>query len=386
MNAAPEEKLEWPPTAEDLRRLYLDERLSAAKIAARYGLKYASPKTAESTVLHHLKKHGISRRDKAELARKVTAEMEDAWVKRYEAGESLKQIAGNEFSPVTVFLHLRKRGVKLRDKVDALIKAVTKFRRAPFSGDNRERAYLLGFVWGDCSVERHGRAVRVRSGTTHPEFVNLFVSLFSSYGRIRTYPKLAKVTPAEWNLEVDLHGSFEFLLTKGMRRVPEILDDTHVALDFTAGFSDAEGCIYFHRKRYGVGFEFKIANKNVDLLRRIQEIFTIGGYHPKLQHQITRTDGPQGSVETEIWNLCFYRIQEVRRLLMVLPLRHEEKTTKARLALAYINSETALDDEGFPEGWKKYLTEIERECYAFIQDALHAISDKNTADSKSLLS
>src|SRR5580658_435801 len=81
-------KLVWPPTTEDLKRLYVDEGLSAAKIAARYGLKYASPKTAESTVLHHLKKNGITRRDKADHLRKVTEEMVDEWVKRYEAGES----------------------------------------------------------------------------------------------------------------------------------------------------------------------------------------------------------------------------------------------------------------------------------------------------------
>ena len=48
---------------------------------------------AESTVLYHLKRNGIRRRDAAELARKVTAAMEDEWVKRYQAGESLKKIA-----------------------------------------------------------------------------------------------------------------------------------------------------------------------------------------------------------------------------------------------------------------------------------------------------
>ena len=86
--------LEWPPTVEDLRRMYLDERLSAGKIAARYGLKYASPKTAESTILYHLKRNGIPRRDKTEHIRRVTEEMVDEWVKRYEVGESLKGDCG----------------------------------------------------------------------------------------------------------------------------------------------------------------------------------------------------------------------------------------------------------------------------------------------------
>ena len=39
--------LTWPPTKEDLQRLYIEKMLSAAKIAKVYGLEYASQKTAE---------------------------------------------------------------------------------------------------------------------------------------------------------------------------------------------------------------------------------------------------------------------------------------------------------------------------------------------------
>ena len=72
--------LAWPPKREDLERLYSGEKLSAAKIAEAYGLKYRSPKVAESTILYHLKKNGIQRRDRAEHIRKVTEEMVDGWV------------------------------------------------------------------------------------------------------------------------------------------------------------------------------------------------------------------------------------------------------------------------------------------------------------------
>lgn len=81
-----ERRLGWPPTKEDLERLYLRDHLSAMKIAVVYGLKYPSPKTAESTILHHLKKNGIGRRDSAEHVRKVTPEMVDEWVERYRLG------------------------------------------------------------------------------------------------------------------------------------------------------------------------------------------------------------------------------------------------------------------------------------------------------------
>ncbi len=279
MEHAPDEKLPWPPSAEDLRRLYLDEHLSAAKIADRYGLKYASPKTAESTILYHLKRNGITRRDKAEHIRRVTEEMIDQWVKRYETGESLKQIAGTEFSPVTVFLHLKKQGVQLRDKVEAQIEAVTKHKKMPFRGNRFDRAYVLGFVWGDCSVEKHGRAIRIKSGTTHPEFAGLFKSLFASYGHVRMYAKSAIVTPAEWNLEVDLDGSFEFLLEKNIRSVPQGLGSKLPMMSFVAGFADAEGSIYFHRARGN--FVFQISNTNFDILRTIHELLENKGFNPR---------------------------------------------------------------------------------------------------------
>jgi len=101
----PESKLIWPPTKEDLLRLYVKQRLSARRIAKLNGLKYASEKTAESTVLYHLKRNGIERRDPVEHIRKVTEGMVDEWAKRYERGESMKQIAGSQVSPVTVFTH-----------------------------------------------------------------------------------------------------------------------------------------------------------------------------------------------------------------------------------------------------------------------------------------
>src|SRR2546428_7189225 len=157
-----ETKYRWPPKREDLDELYLAQRLSAMKISRLYGLKYPNPKSGESMVLWYLKKFGIKRRDRVEHIRKVTDEMVDQWVRRYVAGESLKQIAGDLVGSVTVFLHLKKRGVQLRDKVEAQITAVTKYQRKPFSGSDEEKAYLSGFRTGDLDAVKHGRAVRAR--------------------------------------------------------------------------------------------------------------------------------------------------------------------------------------------------------------------------------
>src|SRR6266849_3203491 len=210
--AEDEQKLAWPPTKEDLERLYLHDHLSAMKIAVVYGLKYPSPKTAESTILHHLKKNGIGRRDRAKHIRKVTTEMVDEWVKRYQAGESLKQIAGEEVDHVTVFLHLHKRGLQLRDKVEAQIKAVTRFQKTPFDGTEEDRAYLLGFTRGDLNVARHGRSIRVKTSSTHPAMIELVTYLFAPYGPVRVYPHYTDFAGYEWTVESELDRTFEFLL------------------------------------------------------------------------------------------------------------------------------------------------------------------------------
>jgi len=350
------------------------------KIARLYGLKYPNPKSSEAMILYHLKHRGIARRDPAEHSRKATKEVVDAWVKRYECGESLRQIAGDEFSPVTVFEHLRKRGVKLRDKVEEAIRFNTKHHRTQFNGSDSDREYLLGFVWGDCAAERHGRGVRIKTGTTHPEFVNLFKELFEAHGNLRSYPKRAKVTPAEMNLEIDIDGSFEFLLMKkAIGHLPD-LTNSGTVLAFVAGFFDAEGCITFHRKGAYSDFEVQMSNSNGELLAKIQAALEELGYHPTLYRSVD--DDPQVGHKTEsvMWKLALYRHEEVKKFLAEIPLRHKEKVTKARLALAHMNSTSVLDSEGFPEGWRDYLDVVKRGCDRLIHQMVKALKKPDSGD------
>jgi hypothetical protein len=337
MSEANGENLAWPPRADDLRRLYLDERLSAAKIAARYGLKYASPKTAESTVLYRLKKNGISRRDRAEHIRRVTEEMVDGWVKRYEAGESLKQIAENEFSPVTVFLHLKKRGIKLRDKIEAQIKAVSKHEKRPFNGDLRLRAYMIGIGRGDYFVTDHGRATRVKLSTTHPAMSQLFKAPFAQHGPIYEYPKPTLLTGFEWCLDCDLDSSFEFMVDS-KQPTAEIFAENDLFMNFVAGFFDAEGSIWYHKKGKGGAFEISISNLNEGLLRGIATGLSKLGLSPVIASARQRKP-PQitGEVAEIIWLLQLWRHTDVVRFLQLIPLRHLEKSRKAEIAMKLQN-------------------------------------------------
>ena len=302
------EGLPWPPKEEDLERLYLIEKLSAAKIAKVYGLKYKSPKVAESVVLYHLKRNEIKRRDPAEHIRRVSEEMIDEWVRRYRAGDSLEETAGTTVNPVTVWNHLKKGGVVLRDKVEAQIKAVTKYEKKPFNGDGVEKAYLMGLRYGDLDSVRHGRAVRVRVSTTHPAMAELFESLFSPHGHVHWYPREAEFTSYEWSIECDLDSSFGFLLKKSnIEELRKLSDPEFIA--FTAGFFDAEGSIFLHEKSSGFAPEANIANTDEAILRLFEVRLTNLGISSKLTRWNQYSKRLQFKSVSILWKLNYLAVR-----------------------------------------------------------------------------
>jgi intein-encoded DNA endonuclease-like protein len=361
--------LEWPPTKEDLERLYLRERLSASKISAAYGLRYENPKCGETLILYHLKKRGISRRDAAEHVRKVTEPMVEEWVRRYEAGESLKQIAGEAVDPVTVFNHLRRRGLKIRDKVEEVIRLNTKHPKTPFSGDPLDRAYIMGFARGDFWVTTHGRAIRVRAGSTHPAFIHLFRELFESHGPVYLYPKEAELTGFEWSMDADLDQSFRFLLDRDSGTFQETMSEKTTFLSYFAGFFDAEGSVYYHKKGDGGAFELSIANMDLPLLETLNNKLHSFGYSSKI------TKNPQNQPHRKIpgadhiWRIQIWRYDEVKRLLTSLPLRHSEKKMKKQIALKLPSWPAVVERRTITDEWNIASAEISREVQESIEEA-----------------
>jgi LAGLIDADG-like domain len=363
------EGLPWPPTKEDLERLYIVEKLSAAKIAKVYGLKYKSPKVAESTVLYQLKRNGIARRGSTDHIRKVTEAEASNWVERYQKGESLKQIAGKEWNPVTVFHHLHAKGIELRDKVEAQIKATTKHARALFDGSENERAYLLGFTKGDCQVVRHGRAVRVRTSTTHPAMADLFTELFGAYGYVHRYPRRAKFAGFEWNLEIDLDSSFGFLFESVENAIKFSARRVATFLSFLAGFFDAEGSIYFHQKFRMGAFEVLLTNTDLSILSRLQKFLAVLGIFSKLETRNQSVSRLGGNNEGKISKLMIWRSEDVVQLLRALQLRHLEKTTKAEIALSFQTNFDRPVRESLLRRWEEILSYIHRERDRFVMEA-----------------
>ena len=367
------EGLVWPPRKEDLERLYVTGRLSAAKIADVYGLieRYKTPKVAESTVLYHLKRCGIKRRDPAEHIRKVTDEMVDDWVARYLAGKSLKQIAEDCVSPVTVWNHLRDRGMVPRDKAEAQIQAVTKYERRSFSGDRIERAYLIGLRFGDLDVDKHGRAIRVRLSTTHRPMAALFENVFAPYGHVQRYPRPSPFTGYEWNLECDLNLSFDFLLPQpSIHELQELSKDEFVA--FLTGFFDAEGSILLHRKGRWAGFELSITNMNQELLEFISKQLRPLGFASLIRrHRQNDQRGAKGG-QNHIWRFEVYRAKDVHQILMKLRPKHPEKIAKANIVLEAPISLGAAATHDVRQKWEELTREIKADSRRFVHEAQEA--------------
>jgi intein-encoded DNA endonuclease-like protein len=364
----------WPPRKEDLERLYVVERLSAMKIAKVYGLKYKNPKVAESTILYHLKRNGIKRRDPAEHNRKVTEAMVEEWVRRYQAGESLRTIAGEIVDPVTVWIHLKKRGLVLRDRVEAQILAVTKHERKRFQGDSIEKAYMMGLRYGDLDAVRHGRAVRVRVSTTHPAMAELFESLFSPYGFVHRFPREAEFTGYEWSLECDLDDSFEFLLQK-----PSICELDRLTfqefLSFLAGFFDAEGSVFLHRKSSGLAPELNIANTDKEVLNLISQRLASIEILSSLTSWDQRTKKQQFKSVSLLWKLNVWRFECVNRLLAQLALRHPEKTAKKRIALRFVSPISQRRNTEAVREWETLAQQIDDERLKFIEEAKLSLTE-----------
>jgi hypothetical protein len=263
----------------------------------------------------------------------------------------------------------------MRDKVEAQIQAVSRYRRTPFEGHDVEKAYLMGLRYGGLHVVRHGRAIRVRVSTTHPAMADLFENLFSPYGHVLRYPRRAQLVEYEWNLECDLDQSFSFLLSKPS---PVVLE--HFSRDeflaFFAGVFDAEGTIYLHRKRFGAGFELCLTNRDLSLLGVISKRLATSGYHPVID---SRTQGPFRLgyyKEGEVSRVSIVRKVEVCGLLSDVRLRHQEKIRKRNFVLkCFCGVDTRMGMTEF-RNWLALAKEIRDEIDRFVAEAERLYSSK----------
>ena len=173
----------------------------------------------------------------------VTREQLDYWYN--ELGEDTEQIGRRlGINGRTVRDLMEKHGLSRRSKAEAAIE----YERRPFSGDETEKAYMIGFRLGDLNVRMDmptSQTIHIRCGTTVPAQVDLIRGLFEPYGHVNT--RIG--THGETQVECSLDMSFDFLLPKE-DRVPEwVTPNDPYFWAFLAGYMDAEGYIGLIRNK-----------------------------------------------------------------------------------------------------------------------------------------
>jgi len=232
----------------------------------------------------------------------------------YEDGFSTVAIARKfGVSSSTINRHLNLLGVKLRDRMEACIKASTKYPKFPFSGNALEAAYLCGFI-EDCHVRKSGRLIEVTTTTTHPSMEALFRKSFQNYGNIyrrATFDHLHQCY--RFQFATYLESSFELVLMKGPSLPPRVPREevNPLLLEYLAGLVDAEGGIRLYK-----------SGKMADSVLYI----TINKY--RLLTALRRVFGGRLYFHERAWRLVFYG-KGGNSILDNLNLKHAEKITKS---------------------------------------------------------
>ncbi len=387
-------RLEWPPHEADLRRLYVEQQLSAAKIALAYGRKTPNPRSAPELIRYHLKRYGIKRRDRVEELRRETKSTVDAWSVRHPYDESTSQDMSAEAGAVlellrvpnlsiehldelakrrvdAVMRHLyhrrglsesdiakligkKSRGyvawlfgllaIPTRDFEEARIKAigdkVRKYERKPFDGKDEDKAYLLGLRQGDLHVATPWKGViDVSTSTTHPAMIQLFRDLFCRYGHVYMFARYKHDTDTYgWNLRVILDNSFQFLLLDKETVWEWVSQKESTLYAYLAGIWDAEGSVGIHPNARVVSIRLSVYNTDTELLRFVNQSLITLGYRPKGLYK-EKSEGERTSKydiphRKDHFRVALFNLDESQSLLGRLPLLHGEKMARKALALS----------------------------------------------------
>jgi intein-encoded DNA endonuclease-like protein len=160
--------------------------------------------------------------------------------------------------------------------------------------------------------------------------------------------------------------------------------DDDLFLYFLAGFFDAEGSIYFHKKKVHGAFEFSLTNMNETLLRRIAERLSALGYNPTISQKRQNPDralqrGIKNSSDF-IWHVALWRYDDVVRLIRALPSRHQEKVAKIGIALRLEFRSESKDREIVVADWESLKRSIKKGCLEYIEFARQLFKMRNSSE------
>jgi hypothetical protein len=203
-----------------------------------------------------------------------------------------------------------------------------KYKKYDFSGNPKEKAYILGLVAGDICAYKHYRQIVAELTTTHPAMMNLFHSVFKEYSTPTKRVKYNKITGRYERVGyVLLNNSFEFMLSKNF----DI--DNEYFYYFLAGFFDSEGCIHVYNNHGYIGASILMYNSNKKLLEIIKKRLEKDGFHPKFYRFFKKGEKTTNNYirGNDLWTVAMYTIKEILTLMSRMPIKHKEKIDKIKI-------------------------------------------------------
>ena len=308
-----------------LRRMYHEQGLSLGEIARLAG-------TTKSHVHYYMSKFDLQRRPWTGLEPKQDPNLILSLYK--DQGKTLEEISEMlGISKSTAWKHATRQ-IRLRPR------SAPTYLRNPFSGNDLERAYLLGYRAGDLNAfQDSALTITARVSTTHQAMLETFRAAFTRYGHCIMTPRRVFLTGYDWQIKAYLDNSFRFLIPKPTEPPSET-----VLYVFIAGFGDSDGCWSMSNDHGRATFSFDLTSRRRDLLDNIAIALQNEGYHPHVY--LSREKGTikmvKGRDETraitltdDTWTLVIKRKDDVKRLARcVLPYsKHQEKIAKMKLIL-----------------------------------------------------
>lgn len=201
----------------------------------------------------------------------------------------------------------------------------THYPRHNFSGNLKEKSYLIGFRLGDLHVKMLSsqKTIRVDCTSTKYDQIALFKKLFRRYGHIW----VGKPRKDGNRVFVTfLNRTFNFLLPKYVTIPHWILHNNKYFLPFLAGYTDAEGCIW--TSKYVA--RYTLASYDKLILKKIYKKFTqlnIQCPAPKILVKKGHRKSDGSAYHHDHWYLTSVKKSEVLKILNLLKphLKHRKR-------------------------------------------------------------
>lgn len=292
--------------------LYLKQKLSTAAIAQKLSCK------SHVTILNHLKWYKIPRRSK--LGNRITIQIGKEALSDLYHNKKLtqKQIAKNFGNQSDTGIRRLMRIYNIKTKSDS--ESHTTYPKFDFSGNLKEKAYLIGFRLGDLNIYKVHELIQARCSSTIKEQANLFENIFESYG----YVNITTAKRGTIEMVVLLNKTFNFLLPKNDLIDNWILKRNEYFLSFLAGYADAEGSYYMRKPYYkkskiGWGI-FEIQSYDKGILATISQQLHV----KQVTHTFYQIKGRR-IYKKEMWRLVINRKQSLWNFIKLIEPYHRHK-------------------------------------------------------------